>query len=131
MARQCHSCDYPWCPDESECPNCGASPPACFITTAVCSESGLPDDCHELTVLRAFRDRHMNSSAERQAMVNQYYSQAPGIVERINSSPRRTAIYNELRERFIGPAVEAASKGDDLVAESTYIRGMQWVAQHV
>lgn len=126
---ECYNCGYPWAVKGGKCPNCGHD--NCFITTAVCTESGLPDSCRELTVLRAFRDRYMTASAERLDMLAQYYSRSPDIVARINASPERAEIYRELRQRFINPAVEAAERGDDALAEQTYVEGMNWIVQRV
>jgi hypothetical protein len=55
----------------------------CFLSTAACHFKGLPDDCHELESLRKFRDSHLLSSSEGQAMVAHYYSVAPAIAERL------------------------------------------------
>ena len=53
---------------------------------------GLPDDCRELTELRAFRDGWLAETEEDRALTAEYYAMAPGIVERIQASPRREAI---------------------------------------
>ena len=58
----------------------------CFLSTAACQFKGLPDDCHELECLRAFRDGYLLSIPEGQAMVAHYYSVAPAIAERLNDS---------------------------------------------
>lgn len=55
----------------------------CFITTAVCSHRGLPDDCYELTVLRKFRDDYLLSSNEGSTLVSQYYKSAPDIARKL------------------------------------------------
>lgn len=61
----------------------------CFLTTACVEARGLPDDCEELTVLRAFRDGYLSASDERRALVERYYEIAPGIVDAIAASPAR------------------------------------------
>lgn len=122
---KCSNCGYPWAVSGGKCPNCGAD--NCFITTAVCVDLGLPDDCHELTTLRAFRDRHMTSNAQRLGMLARYYDESPSIVAKIQAHPQRSTIYAELREKFIAPAVRAAESGNDLLAEMTYVEGMRWV----
>lgn len=58
---------------------------ACFITTAVCKDAGLPDDCEDLQILRAFRDSYMSEFADRKKLVEQYYNEAPRIVSVISS----------------------------------------------
>lgn len=57
----------------------------CFLTTAVCQYKGLPDNCHELEVLREFRDNHLLKTDEGRKMVQQYYSIAPDIANRLNN----------------------------------------------
>lgn len=56
----------------------------CFLTTAVCQYKGLPDDCHELEVLRAFRDNHLLTNAQGSKLVEQYYSIAPKITKHLS-----------------------------------------------
>ena len=121
----CSNCGWPYAVSGGKCGNCGAD--NCFVTTAVCGDSGLPDDCRELTVLRAFRDRHMTTSPARAAMLTEYYQKAPDLVAKINFSAYRSEIYAVLREQFINPAVQAAESGDDLLAERLYVDGMNWV----
>lgn len=121
----CSNCGWPYAVSGDNCGNCGHN--NCFITNAVCKDSGLPDDCRELTVLRAFRDRHMTNSPARAAMLAKYYQNAPEVVAKINASAHRSDIYASLREQFINPAVQAAESGDDLLAERLYVDGMNWV----
>lgn len=125
----CNNCGWPYAVSGGKCGNCGAD--NCFITTAVCEDSGLPDDCRELTVLRAFRDRHMTNSPAREAMLAEYYKNAPELVTKINLCANRSEIYTILREKFINPAVQAAESGDDILAESLYVDGMNWVSGRV
>jgi uncharacterized protein (DUF2336 family) len=99
----------------------------CFITTAVCEQSGLPDHCFELTTLRAFRDRHMSTSEDNRKLLEQYYVIAPRIVEKIDQMANRNEIYALLREKFITPSVEAADQGNDMKAQEIYVAMMQWV----
>lgn len=55
----------------------------CFITTAVAGRRGLPDDCHELTVLRRFRDTYLAALPQGPAMIRDYYRVAPPILRAI------------------------------------------------
>jgi hypothetical protein len=95
----------------------------CFITTAVCSHMGLPDDCEYLTILRAFRDDFMLAEPARAAMVHEYYDFAPAIVEDISRLPagEQNAIYSDMREYFIEPAVKAITQGANDVALMLYV----------
>ena len=72
----------------------------CFLTTACCEYKGLPDDCHELTIMRKFRDEYLKSKQYGKEMIDAYYERAPKIVERINQSDRKNEmldyIYKEI-----------------------------------
>lgn len=94
----------------------------CFITTAVCKYSGLPDDCHDLQVMRHWRDTWMRATPERSAMVDAYYQEAPKIVEALEGKTEayRRKVYTELR-CLIGGAVHHASRGSNKLALSYYL----------
>lgn len=126
---QCSNCDWPYKPNSGACPNCGHE--GCFITTAVCEFKGLADDCHELTSLRSFRDRHMKTCSAKASMLNTYYEVAPHYVGVIDQRADRAEIYQTLNERFIQPAVVAADSGDDLKAENLYTGMMSWIEQRL
>ena len=70
--------------------------PGCFLSSACAEFMGLPDDCRELTALRAFRDNILLASPEGTALVNTYYQIAPGLVSKINASPTRREIYRHI-----------------------------------
>jgi len=55
----------------------------CFLTTAICFYKKLPDDCHELEVLRQFRDNYLLTTDDGRKMVEHYYLIAPVIAERL------------------------------------------------
>ena len=59
---------------------------------------GKADDCKELTVLRSFRDTYLKSTQEGRALVEEYYSVAPLIVEKINSSDKKEKYYEYIYE---------------------------------
>lgn len=94
----------------------------CFITTAVCENSGKPDDCEELTLLRNFRDTFMQQTELRRAKVAQYYNEAPALVSAIEALPEedRANVYTALESTFIVPAIEAIKEGDLHKAEAIY-----------
>lgn len=56
----------------------------CFLTTAACNFKGLPDDCHQLETLRAFRDSHLLNTEQGKSLVNEYYAVAPKIVRQLH-----------------------------------------------
>lgn len=88
----------------------------CFITTAVCSTFGRPDNCYELETLRQFRDTWMREFKPRD--IEQYYAEAPGIVEKINSMEDAAKIYHLLDRDYIQRALKAL---DSNLPEAAYI----------
>lgn len=93
----------------------------CFVTTAVCSASGLPDDCDELQTLRGFRDGYMMESPARTLLVQLYYEVAPLIVRAIESRDDAPEILETLRTSYILPAVQAVKSGDNENAFGLYV----------
>jgi hypothetical protein len=77
----------------------------CFISTACAQYKGLPDDCHELQILRSFRDAMAEQSEELRAMILDYYRKAPIIVKKLNeledAEARFEALYHNLVERCV------------------------------
>ena len=62
----------------------GSSSSGCYLTSACTQARGLPDDCEELTVLRAFRDTYVRALPTGEADVRRYYATAPQIVNAIH-----------------------------------------------
>ena len=63
----------------------------CFLTTACITQVGLSDDCHQLTVLRKFRDRYVAALPNGAEVLSEYYAVAPAITRSIHQSPHRDA----------------------------------------
>ena len=63
--------------------NGGGDGGGCFLTAAVTEKRGEADDGPTLTALRAFRDGYMTRTAERRALVEEYYAIAPAIAAAI------------------------------------------------
>lgn len=80
----------------------------CFLTTACTAERGLPDDCKELQVLRAFRDNVLAGLPFGPELIACYYRQAPHIVATINAHEDRPGIYAGIYDavRFCVDAIE-------------------------
>lgn len=78
----------------------------CFITTAACEHMGRPDNCHELTTLRSFRDQHLLATAEGRAIVRHYYQVAPGVAERLRGRSELEAVW-----RVVTSCVQAIEDG--------------------
>jgi hypothetical protein len=91
----------------------------CYITTACVTARGLPDDCEELTALRAFRDGYMRSQADGPALIAEYYRRAPAIVAAIQARDDAAAIFDRLFE-VIQQCVRLIHDGQHRVALETY-----------
>lgn len=99
----------------SDCPIYkGNDTSGCFLTSACVEARGLPDNCYELTVLRAFRDGYMRQTESGQADICEYYHTAPAIVEKINQSPNAREIFDQIYESLVLPCVKLieAEKGE-------------------
>lgn len=93
----------------------------CFITTAVCEAENLPDDCHELTTLRRFRDEYMMRDPALRIMVGEYYDMAPAVVEKIKALPSGgKAVFAFLKANYILPAIVAIEAGKHSEALKIY-----------
>lgn len=94
----------------------------CFITTAVCASCGLPDDCEELTSLRAFRDSYLEKTPEGHELVLEYYDVAPGIVMCIDQSADPGRIYSGLLSGWIRPCLCDIAAGEYESCRDRYIQ---------
>lgn len=120
--KYCRDYDYRDCPiykNESS-----SSSSSCFLTSACVEAKGLPDDCHELTLLRNFRDTFMKENKEYAPAICEYYHTAPSIVEKINALPERMQIYEDIYNDLVLPCVALIEKGDN---ESAYVKYRQYV----
>ena len=83
----------------------------CYITTAVCRETGRSDDCYELSVLREYRDGYMRSLPEGEELIEAYYDMAPTIVKHIDRSGHADQIYHEVWEEYLAPCIGLIEEG--------------------
>lgn len=77
----------------------------CFLTTSCVEHAGLADDCHELQVLRRFRDDYVAALPDGESILAEYYLSAPTVVRRIQSSRQR----GEVLDRLFGTVREAVA----------------------
>lgn len=92
----------------------------CFITTAICEDSNLPDDCDELRTLRGFRDNVMRRRADMLPFIDYYYAIAPGIVAVIKERHDAPEVWAVLRNAYLHPAIEAVKAGEHEKAFNLY-----------
>lgn len=98
----------------------GDTPSNCFITTATVRSRNLPDDCHELTALRAFRDTFMKKDDVMKTEVDEYYKIATAICENIDKEENASEIYECIYQKWIKDAVSACDCGDKQKAHDIY-----------
>ena len=78
----------------------------CFLTSACTAARGLPDDCHELTVLRNYRDNWLKNQPDGVLLIAHYYEVAPKIVDAIDKLENRLEIWDEVYRETVVPCVE-------------------------
>ena len=113
-------------PGDGTCSGPGVGPGAgngggnggCFLTEAVVGAQGIEaDDGPTLTTLRAFRDRYMQETPERRALVARYYEIAPRIVAAI---PREHEDWTWIGAQ-VDEAVAAIRAGENDRAFAIYV----------
>lgn len=97
----------------------------CYITTAVCKDSGKPDNCYELTQFRKFRDEWLTNQPDGKDLIKQYYDTAPNIVKLIDKQPNSHEIYDNLNEVYLTPCLhyienEQYEKCKELYSDMVY-----------
>ena len=93
----------------------------CFITTAVCDSFGKPDDCHELTAFRNFRDNWLLNQQDGKILVAEYYAVAPKIVSKINLLKNSADIYKNIWNDYLLPCLKLIEEGENLKCKKVYI----------
>lgn len=113
--KYCRNYDYGDCPIYK-----GQDSTGCFLTSACVEAKGLPDDCHELSILRSFRDGYLSSLPGGREEVAEYYSIAPQIVAAIKDRANAPAIFNSIYEKLVRPCVEMIERGENKSAHKLY-----------
>ena len=112
-------CAYEWADAEGKS-HSDVSSVDCFITTATCKSRNLPDNCHDLTVLRMFRDTYMKADEQMSKEVDEYYLKAPVICSKIDKLENSAELYEEIYQNYIKPAVAAVEAGENDKAHEIY-----------
>ncbi len=84
----------------------------CYLTTACTVAKGLPDDCEELSLLRAFRDGYLRGTEGGEAEIAEYYAIAPGIVRAVNARTDAAEIWERLYSGLVLPCVAGIKAKD-------------------
>ena len=80
----------------------------------------MPDDCHELTVLRSFRDGYLRSQPEGKAEIAEYYAVAPKIVDAIRSKADAAEAFDAIYRELVEPCVAMIERGENVEAHALY-----------
>lgn len=91
-----HNKDGSWRKKRSDSGNSKKSG-GCFLTTSACEYKGLDDNCHELKLLRKFRDQFLLPTKEGQALVQHYYQISPEILEKISTKSELEGIWKVIK----------------------------------
>ena len=94
----------------------------CYITTAVCTTQGKPDDCYELTLLRDYRDGYLASLENGNALIAKYYDVAPTIVRHIDERPDAEQIYGQIWEDYLSPCIHMIEEGKNEECRLLYMQ---------
>ena len=113
--------DQGWSNSSGSWGDSGSGGGGCFITTACVEEKGLSDDCHEMNVLRKYRDILVTQDEEFRSKVLEYYRKAPLIIQGIESEGNSSSTYNTLYEEMIKPCVQMLDDGKVLEAKELYL----------
>lgn len=90
------------------------------MTTACCEYKGLPDNCHELQTMRKMRDEYIRKQSYGEEMIQEYYKEAPQIVEKIKKSDNYTTILESIYKAIL-KIVELSDKGKNDEAVILYM----------
>lgn len=113
--KYCRNYDYDDCPIYK-----GNDSGGCFLTSACTEARGLPDDCHELTVLRSFRDGYLRSQPEGEAEIAEYYAVAPKVVDAILSKADAAEAFDAIYRELVEPCVAMIERGENVEAHALY-----------
>ena len=116
--RYCRDYSYDECPIYRG--DTGSGSIGCYLTSACMEAKGLPDDCRELTVLRAFRDGWLKNQPGGLAEVAEYYATAPGIVKKIKGKADAKLVWLRLYETLVCPCVALIQQGKMEEAHELY-----------
>jgi hypothetical protein len=101
----------------------------CFLTTACVEHAGLYDDCDELMLMRALRDRYLDKFGDGRAVIARYYEVAPHIVECIRQAPQGHRILTWILSEVRACAQQVAH-GDMEAATVRYAAMVLRLEQH-
>lgn len=114
--KYCRNYDYRDCPIYKHQSSSGG----CYLTSACTAARGLPDDCHELQILRRFRDEWLKKQPDGVLLIAQYYEIAPKIVAAIDAREDRPEVYKGIYEELVLPCVKMIKDKNFQIALELY-----------
>ena len=99
----------------------------CFITTAVCRQRGLGDDCYELTMFRRFRDQVLLPTEEGRALVDAYYRAAPAIVTAMELCQDTDALCAQIWRDYLAPCLGYIEAGENDACREKYCEMVRYL----
>ena len=93
----------------------------CFITTAVCDSFNKPDNCYELEMFRSFRDNWLSKQTDGKQLIEEYYTIAPKIVEKINSLANAKEIYQSIWDNYLKECLRYLEQKNTKSCKKVYI----------
>lgn len=102
--------------------NDDTSSSSCYITTAVCTSFGKPDDCYELQSFRCFRDNWLKYQEGGESLIKEYYETAPQIVEVIDAREDSATIYQYIWENYLTKCLSFIETKEFEKCKQLYIR---------
>ena len=82
----------------------------------------MSDDCHEMKILRKYRDILVEEDELFRNKVIEYYRKAPLIIQGIESCDNSSDVYNDLYEEMIKPCVKLLDAGKVSEAKELYLK---------
>lgn len=113
--------DNGWSNSSDSWGDAGGGGGGCFITTACVEQKGMADDCHDLQVLRRYRDILVEEDDCFRNKVLEYYRKAPLIIQQIETSNNKTEVYDALYNEMVKPCVNLLDNGKIEEAKKLYL----------
>jgi uncharacterized protein len=102
-------------------PIIGKKSGGCYITTAVCNYYGKPDDCYELGQFRKFRDEWLTFQEDGQKLIDEYYSKAPEVVNKIEDREDKDVIYADINSNYLVPCLNLIEQHQYEACKNLYV----------
>lgn len=102
----------------------------CVITSAACAALHKSDDCEELNILRAYRDKMKNENPVIATLIEEYYRVAPLLVNKMDLESEAEKIYSELWKKYISETYRLIKAEKNNEATLIYIEMVQKLCEH-